>query len=84
MILDILRQMDLNITDYKRQLCITINSFESRLNIELQRFLWLDLTCRRHQKKRLENRRKKLLFFNYFKGLTFNLPSPAPFLSPHT
>lgn len=63
MMLDILRQIDLNITSYKRRLCININSFESRLNIELARFLWLSLTCRRAQKKSLENKRKKSNFF---------------------
>lgn len=64
MMLYILRQMDLNITGYKRRLCININSFESRLNIELARFLWLSLTCRRAQKKSLENKQKKIKFFH--------------------
>ena len=63
MMLYILRQMDLNITGYKRRLCININSFVSRLNTKLARFLWLGLTCRRAQKKLLENKRKKSIFF---------------------
>ena len=62
MMLYILRQMDLNITRYKRRLCININSFEIRLNTELSRFLWLALTCRRAQKKELKNREN----FAYF------------------
>ena len=83
MMLDILRQMDLNITSYKRRLCININSFESSLNIELARFLWLSLTCRRAQKKSLENKRKKSNFFIRIINLKNDFLLAAPFLKKH-
>ena len=73
--------MDLNITSYKRRLCININSFESRLNIELARFLWLSLTCRRAQKKSLENKRKKSNFFIRIINLKNDFLSAAPFVN---
>ena len=71
--------MDLNITSYKRRLCININSFESSLNIELARFLWLSLTYRRHPKKPLENKRKKSNFFIRIINLKNDFLSAAPF-----